>query len=59
MKKIRVAHFGIAHDHSIFAMEVLRKYPEIFEIVGVCEPDEAMRAEFGGHENYAGLPWIT
>ena len=58
MKKIRVAHFGIAHDHSIFAMEVLRKYPDIFEIVGVCEPDEAMRAEFGGHENYAGLPWI-
>lgn len=59
MKKIRVAHFGIAHDHSIFAMEVLRKYPEIFEIVGVCEPDEKTRETLGKHPNYDGLHWMT
>lgn len=59
MKKIRVAHFGIAHDHSVFIMETARKYPEIFEIVGVCEPDEEMRRQFGGHEAYSNLPWLT
>lgn len=59
MKKIRVAHFGIAHDHSIFAMEVLRKYPDIFEIVGVCEPDADTKRMLGGHPNYAGLHWMT
>lgn len=59
MKKIRVAHFGIAHDHSIFAMESLRQHPEVFEIVGVCEPDEDTRRKFGGHEMYAGLNWLT
>lgn len=59
MKKVRVAHFGIAHDHSIFAMEVLRKYPEIFEIVGVCEPDEKTRETLGKHPNYDGLHWMT
>lgn len=59
MKKIRVAHFGIAHDHSIFAMESLRQHPEVFEIVGVCEPDEDTRRKFGGHEMYAGLAWLT
>lgn len=59
MKKIRVAHFGIAHDHSIFAMEVLRKYPEIFEIVGICEPDEKTRQELGGQPVYEGLHWMT
>ena len=36
-----------------------RTVQTIFQISGVCEPDEAVRAEFGGHENYAGLPWIT
>lgn len=59
MRKIKVAHFGIAHDHSIFAMETLRKYPEIFDIAGVCEPDEETRRRFGTHENYAGLPWLS
>ena len=59
MRKIRVAHFGIAHDHSRFAMQMLRRYPEVFEIVGVCEPDEAARRVFGGIEEYEGLPWLT
>lgn len=59
MRKIKIAHFGIAHDHSIFAMEVLRKYPDIFEIAGVCESDPAMRETFGGHANYAGLKWLS
>ena len=40
MKKLRVAHFGIAHDHSGVTMECARKYPDVYEIVGICEPDE-------------------
>ena len=44
MKKLRVAHFGIAHDHSGVTMECARKYPDVYEVVGICEPDEAMRA---------------
>lgn len=59
MKKIKVAHFGIAHDHSPFAMEAMRKYPDIFEVVGVCEPDEEMRKQFGSNSVYADLPWLT
>ena len=39
MKRIRVAHFGIAHDHSEFTLECALKYPDIFEVVGICEPD--------------------
>ena len=59
MKKIRVAHFGIAHDHSIFVMEAIRKYADIFDLVGVCEPDEKTWKEFGGHGVYAGLKRLT
>ena len=54
MKKLRVAHFGIAHDHSGVTMECARKYPDVYEVVGICEPDEAMRAEYGGDPAYVG-----
>lgn len=58
-RRVRIAHFGIAHDHSICAMEVIRKYPETFEIVGVCEPDENTRKVLGKHSCYEGLQWLT
>jgi predicted dehydrogenase len=59
LKKIRTAHFGIAHDHSAVTMECARKYPDIFEIVGICEPDEETRNTMGNHPAYAGIPWLT
>lgn len=59
MKRIRVAHFGIAHDHSIFIMEAARKYPNVFEVVGVCEPDESTWEQFGSHEVYSGIRRLT
>ena len=59
MKKLKVAHFGIAHDHSGVTMECARKYPDVYEIVGVCEPDEAMRVKYGSDPAYVGIPWIT
>ena len=59
MRKLRVIHYGIAHDHSVFAMQMLRRYPDVFEIVGVCEPDETARRVFGGKDEYAGLPWLS
>ena len=59
MRKLRVIHYGIAHDHSVFAMQMLRRYPDVFEIVGVFEPDETARRVFGGKDEYAGLPWLS
>ena len=59
MRKIRIAHFGISHDHSIFAMEILRKYPDVFDIIGICEPDDTVRKSLGTHEIYSNLKWLT
>lgn len=59
MKRIRVAHFGIAHDHSGVTMDCVRSHPDVFEVVAVCEPDEETRAKFGGDAVYEGIPWIT
>ena len=59
MKKIRVAHFGIAHDHSTVTLECARRYPDVFEVVGICEPDEETRARYGGAPEYDGVAWIS
>ncbi len=58
-KKIRVAHYGISHDHSTSTLETARQYPDIYEIVGVCEPNDAVRAEKGKARAYDGIPWLT
>lgn len=59
MKKIAVVHFGIAHDHSPWVLEAARRYPDVFDVVGICEPDEKIRNRFGNHPSYDGLPFIS
>ena len=59
MRKIRVVHHGVAHDHSGATMECAKAHPEVFEIVGIVEPDEAMWAEYGSHPAYADVPRMT
>ncbi|MBQ3080417.1 MAG: Gfo/Idh/MocA family oxidoreductase [Clostridia bacterium] len=58
-RRIRVAHFGIAHDHSCDTINCARQHPDVFEIVGVCEPDENMREEFGKADAYKDVNWIS
>ncbi len=59
MKKIRIGHIGTAHDHSPGMMGCIRKYPDVFEVVGIVEPDEARREAAKRSSVYAGLNWIT
>ncbi len=37
MKKIRIGHIGIAHDHSAPVLKCVLSYPEIFEFIGYAE----------------------
>lgn len=41
MKKIRIGHIGIAHDHSAPVLQCVLKYPEIFEFIGFAEENPA------------------
>lgn len=59
MKKIRIAQYGIGHNHGAEKMKAFRKFPELFEVVGVCEPDEAWRAKRQNDPAYEGLTWLT
>lgn len=59
MRPLRIAHLGIAHDHSAPTLECVRNYPELYEVVGVTEADGCVRARMGQHAVYDGLPWLT
>lgn len=59
MKKVKVAQIGVAHDHASGFMECVRRLSDVFEVVGVAEPDEANRSKFGGSAVYKDLRWMT
>ena len=55
MKKIRIAQFGIGHNHGAEKMKAFRKFPDVVEVVGVCEPDPAWIEKRGNDPAYEGL----
>ena len=59
MKKIRLLHYGIGHDHSNQFMECIKHFPDVFELVGVCEPNEGMKKIFGHLPVYSDVRWLT
>ena len=59
MKPIRLAHLGVAHDHSGLTLETVRKYPEEFTVVSLTEKNPAVRERVQNQSAYQGLPWIT
>jgi predicted dehydrogenase len=50
---------GIGHNHGHEKMLALRKLPELFDVVGVVEPDPAWREKRGDMQGYRGLPFLT
>ncbi len=56
MKKIKVGQIGIAHNHGHGKMQAIRKFPDLFEVVGYSEKSEEWIAERGGFPCYKDLP---
>lgn len=57
-RRIRIAQIGIGHNHASEKMRTVRAVPELFEVVGVCEPDPAWIESRGSHDVYRGLPFL-
>lgn len=57
--RIRVGQIGTAHAHAGGKMDGLRSMPELFDIVGVVETDEAKRTAAAKSKTYGGLAWMT
>ncbi len=58
-KKIRVVHYGVGHDHSAAFLSVIKMYPDVFEIVGVCEPNHNWHYKFSESKVYDDVPKLT
>ncbi|MFN0021443.1 MAG: Gfo/Idh/MocA family protein [Pirellulaceae bacterium] len=54
---IKIAQIGVGHAHA-GKLSVFRASPD-YEVVGVAEPDEALRKQAQTQELYRGLPWMT
>ena len=50
MKKLKIGQIGIGHNHGEAKMLAVRKFPELFEVVGYAEENEL--------EEY-GADWIV
>jgi predicted dehydrogenase len=59
MSRIKVGQIGIGHNHASEKMATFRKLADLYEVVGVVEPDPAWRKKRGGLAAYAGLKWMT
>ena len=55
MRKIKIGQIGIGHNHGEAKMLAVRKFPELFEVVGYAEEDEEWIKKRGNALAYQGL----
>lgn len=54
-KKIRIGQVGLAHAHGEGKMNAVRKFPELFEVVGFCETNDELVKKSMEKEAYKNL----
>ena len=59
MKKIKIGQIGIGHNHGEAKMLAVRKFPELFEVVGYAEENERWIEKRGANKGYEGLPRMS
>lgn len=52
---IKIGQIGIGHNHGAEKMRAVRKFPELFEVVGFAEESEEWMTKRGNLEAYQGL----
>jgi predicted dehydrogenase len=56
--RLRIGQIGTGHAHADGKLAVLRRSPD-FELVGVVEPDAALRTAAQRRKDYQGVRWMT
>lgn len=52
---LKIGQIGIGHNHGYEKMLAVRRFPELFEVVGYAEQDEEWIKKRGNFEKYADL----
>ena len=58
-KKIRIGQIGTGHAHAGGKMSALRSLSDLYEVVGLVEPDPERRRTAEKSATYAGLSILT
>ena len=56
MNKIKIGQIGIGHNHGEGKMLAVRKFPELFEVIGYAEENEEWVKKRGNLDCYKDLP---
>ena len=59
MKKIKIGQIGIGHNHGEEKMVAVRKFPELFEVVGYAEENDRWIEKRGNNPGYSGLKRLS
>ena len=59
MKKIKIGQIGIGHNHGEPKLLAVRKFPELFEVIGYAEENERWVEKRGNNKGYEGLPRLS
>ncbi len=57
--KIKVGQIGTKHAHASGKMDTMRKFNELYEVVGVVEPDAKRRQQLTESATYRDLKWMS
>ncbi len=57
--KIRIGQIGTKHPHASGKMSAMRGLVDLYDVVGVVEPDAERRSAVANSEAYHGLTWMT
>ena len=52
---IKIGQIGMGHNHAEGKMNAVRKFPDLFEVVGICENDPETCSQRGSLHCYEGL----
>ena len=52
---IKIGQIGIGHNHGAAKMAAVRKFPQLFEVVGYAEENERWIEKRAEHKAYEGL----
>ena len=57
--KIKVGQIGTTHAHASGQLKTCRDLSDLYDVVGVVEPDADRRRQLSQTALYRGLPWLT
>ncbi|MDP6442238.1 MAG: Gfo/Idh/MocA family oxidoreductase [Pirellulaceae bacterium] len=58
-KRIKIGQIGTRHAHAGGKMQTMRKFADLYEVVGVVEPDAQRRKAMEQTPTYRGVPFVT